>query len=334
MEMSKSKREITYSQAINEASREEMRRDERVIIMGEDVGVYGGIFGATRNLLKEFGSERVRDTPISEEGFVGAAIGLALLGFKPVVEVMYVDFTTLCANQIINHAAKIRFMSGGRVKLPLVIRTQQSYGPGRYVGPQHSQDLISIYMHIPGLKVIAPSTPYDAKGLLKSSIRYEESPIFFVEHALLYRTSGYVPEDEYYTPIGKADIKREGYDITLVSYSYMTRISMLAAEELAEKGISAEVIDLRTLTPLDEKTIFRSVERTGRMIVVEGGARTCGVGAEVIARVAERDIDILKSPPIRVSLPDIPMPFSPLLVDQLVPSKERVAEVVMKVIRG
>lgn len=328
--MSNSERKITYSQAINEALREEMRRNEKVIIMGEDVGVYGNIFGATKNLLEEFGPERVRDTPISEEGFVGAAVGLALLGYKPVVEIMYIDFTLLCANQIVNHAAKIRFMSGGQVKLPIVIRTQQSYGPGRYVGPQHSQDLTTWYMHIPGLKVVAPATPYDVKGLLKTAIRYEECPVFFIEHALLYRMSGPVPEDEYYIPIGKADIKREGSDITIISYSYMTHVSLSAAEELAKDGLDVEVVDLRTLNPLDKETIFRSVEKTGKVIIVEGDVKTCGIGAEIIAILAEEKFDFLKLPPIRISIPDVPMPFSPPLVNQLVPSKEKVIETVKK----
>ncbi|MFP3264149.1 MAG: alpha-ketoacid dehydrogenase subunit beta [Nitrososphaeria archaeon] len=326
-------REITYAEALNEALRIEMSRNERVIVLGEDVGVFGGIFGVTKGLLEEFGPDRVVSTPISEDGFTGAALGLSLAGYKPVVEIMYMDFILLALNQIINHAAKVRFISGGKLEAPMVIRVMMNYGP-RYTGPQHTQDFAAFLAHIPGLKVVAPATPYDAKGLLESAIRYERDPVIFLEHSVLYRTRGPVPEEEYFIPIGTSDVKVNGEDVTIVGYSYATWLAMSAAKRLKEEGISAEVLDLRTLYPLDRKAIITSVEKTGRLVVVAGDVRSYGVGAEIVSTVAEEALHSLKVPPVRIAVPDLPVPFSPPLVDHVVPTEDMIVSAVKNIVKN
>lgn len=310
-------REITMAQALNEALREEMRRDPKVFIMGEDIGDYGGVFKVTWNLLKEFGRDRVRDTPISEAGFLGAGVGSALTGMKPIIEIMWIDFTAVAMDQIVNQAAKMRYMSGGQTKVPLVIRTQG--GGGRGNGAQHSQSLETLFAHIPGLKVVIPSTPYDAKGLLKSAIREESCPILFVENKMMYNKKGEVPEDEYLIPIGKADVKREGKDITLVSVSRMVDYCLQAAGDLEKEGISAEVIDLRTLNPLDTETIVESVKKTMHAVVVHEATRSFGWGAEVAAVIQERAFDYLDAPIARVCTEDVPIPFNLRLEKEALP---------------
>ncbi|MBC7189325.1 alpha-ketoacid dehydrogenase subunit beta, partial [Candidatus Aerophobetes bacterium] len=254
-------REITYREAIREALREEMRRDENVFLIGEDIAEFGGSYKVTLGLVEEFGKERVRNTPISESAIIGAAVGAAILGMRPVAEIMYIDFTTLAMDQIVNQAAKIKYMTGGQVKVPLVIRTQG--GGGRSAAAHHSQSLEAWFFHVPGLKVVMPSTPYDAKGLLKAAIR-DDNPVIYIEHKLLYAEKGFVPEEDYIIPLGKAEVKREGSDISIVATSLMVKKALLAAEELDRERISCEVIDPRTLYPLDKDTIFSSVKKTGR----------------------------------------------------------------------
>jgi len=271
-------RELSYAEALNEALREEMRRDDRVIVFGEDVGVLGGVYRVTKGLLEEFGPERVLDTPISEAAIAGTAIGAALMGLRPVAEIMYVDFLTLATDMIITHAAKARFMSGGQVKLPLVIRTQ--YSLGRAHGCQHSQFLAACFLQSPGIKVVLPGTPRDAKGLLKSAIR-DDDPVLFIESGVLYRLRGPVPEDEYLIPLGRCDVKREGDDVTIVAVARTVVEALKAADRLAEEGVSVEVIDLMTIQPMDYDTIVKSVMKTNRLVIADGSVKTCGISAEV-----------------------------------------------------
>ncbi|MCD6243146.1 alpha-ketoacid dehydrogenase subunit beta [Candidatus Bathyarchaeota archaeon] len=324
-------REITFVEALNEALKEEMRRDESVIVMGEDVRYgysgRGGVFMVTADLAKKFGSERVLDTPISEDGFVGAAVGAAISGLRPVVEVMYADFLMCCMNQIVNNATKLRYSTGGQLKVPLVIRTM--IGQGRGVGSDHSQAPISWFVNIPGLKVVVPSTPYDAKGLLKSSIR-DDSPVIFFEHFLLYKTKGEVPEEEYTIPLGKADVKKEGRDLTIVAISNMVPVALSVAEKLERDGVSVEVIDPRTLIPLDKEIIIESVKKTNRLITVESSVKTCGVGAEIVSMIVEEVFDYLDAPPIRIAAPPIPAPVSPTLEKAVIPTEDDVIEAVRK----
>jgi len=322
-------REITYRQALNEALAEEMERDPTVFIMGEDVAIYGGAYGVTRGLYERFGEERVRDTAISEAAIVGAGLGAAITGMRPVTEIMYVDFMGLCMDQLNNQVAKIRYMFGGKTKVPLVIRTQG--GAGRTLGAHHSQSLESWFIHIPGIKVVMPSVPYDAKGLLKSSIR-EDNPVLFIEHKMLYNTKGEVPEGEYTLPIGVADVKREGEDVTVVAYSRMMLFALEAAEELEQEGISIEVIDPRTLLPLDIDTIVNSVKKTNRAIIVEEDCRTGGTGAEIGMQIVENAFDYLDAPVVRVAGADVPMPKSPVLEELAIPSKERIIEAVKELV--
>ena len=307
---------ITYAQALNEALREEMRADERVFIMGEDVGLHGGIFRVTKDLMAEFGHERVRDTPISESGFVGLAIGAAMAGMRPVVELLFMDFALVAADQLVNQAAKLRYMSGGLVSVPVVIRTQQ--GGGRGNGAQHSQSFESWLAQVPGLKIVAPATPADAKGLLKSAI-HEGNPVVFIEHKLLYNTKGEVPDDQPPIPIGKAEIKRWGRDLTIVSYSRSLLHALEAAEILAGKGIEAEVVDLRTISPLDIDTVCQSVQDTGRLLVVHESHATCGLGAEIIAQVYERIPQALLSPARRLGAKHVPIPVAEVLENAVLP---------------
>jgi len=322
-------RRIRYVDALNEALREEMHRDERVFLMGEDIALYGGAYQVTRGLYKEFGLDRVRDTPISEAAIAGAAAGAAMTGLRPVAEIMYIDFSTIAMDQIVNIAAKNRYMFGGKSKVPVVYRTQG--GAGRGIAAHHSQSLEAWYMHVPGIFVVMPSTPFDAKGLLKTCIR-DDNPVMFIEHKMLYGTVGEVPEQEYTVPLGVADIKREGTDVTIVAYSRMVLFALEAAEELAEEGISVEVIDPRTLKPLDIDTIISSVKKTNRAVVVYEGYRTCGVGAEIATLIMEKAFDYLDAPVVRVAGEDVPIPMSPVLEEAAIPSKEKIVEAVKKVI--
>ena len=292
---------ITYREAISQALREEMHRDERVFIMGEEVGKWGGTYAVTRGFLDEFGEKRVKDTPIAESVIAGAATGAAMNGLRPVAEIMTINFAFLALDQIVNHAAKLHYMFNGQIRVPLVIRTVG--GGGRQLGATHSQTPDVIFAHFPGLKVVAPGTPADAKGLLKSAIR-DDDPVFFIEHATLYSVRGDVPEDEdYLVPIGVSDIKRAGKDVTLVSYSKMIQTTLEAADKLAEEGIEAEVIDLRSLRPLDTQPIIESVKKTNRLVVVEEGWRSFGIGAEISSTVAELAFDHLDAPIRRVARP-------------------------------
>jgi pyruvate/2-oxoglutarate/acetoin dehydrogenase E1 component len=318
-------REIYYWQAVNEALAEEMQRDPAVFIMGEDVGVYGGAYAVTRGLLEKFGPERVRDTAISEAAIVGAGLGAAVTGMRPVVEIMYVDFMGIAMDQLNNQVAKIRYMFGGKVRVPLVIRTEG--GAGRTLGAHHSQSLEAWFTHIPGIKVVMPSTPYDAKGLLKAAVR-EDNPVVFIEHKMLYNTKGRVPEEEYLLPIGKADVKREGTDVTVVAYSRMALLAVDAARELADEGISVEVVDPRTLAPLDIDTIAGSVRKTHRAVIVHEACRTGGFGAEIGMRIMETAFDSLDAPIVRVCGADVPMPKAPNLEKLAIPSKEAIMDAV------
>ena len=316
---------LTYAQALNEALREEMRADARVFVMGEDIGLHGGVFRVTANLLAEFGPDRVRDTPISESGFVGLGIGAALAGMRPVVELLFMDFALVAADQIVNQAAKLRYMAGGTVSVPIVIRAQQ--GGGRGNGAQHSQSFESWLAQVPGLIIVAPSTPADAKGLLKSSIR-AGNPVVFIEHKLLYNTKGEVPEGEYTLPIGKAEVKRPGRDITIVSYSRTLLLALEAAEQLSQQGIEAEVIDLRTIEPLDMDTVLESVRGTTRLLVVHESHTNCGLGAEIIARLYEQAPDVLTVPARRLGAKHVPIPVAESLENAVLPQAADIVAVV------
>jgi pyruvate/2-oxoglutarate/acetoin dehydrogenase E1 component len=316
-------------EALREALAEEMRRDPAVIMIGEDVGVLGGVYKVTDGLLKEFGSERVRDTPISEEGFVGAAIGAAITGLRPIVEIMYADFLANCMSQVVNFAAKMHYSSGGQVTVPLVIRTMVGHGRGH--GGDHSQVPIPWFMNVPGLRLVVPSTPRDAKGLLKTAIR-GDSPVLFFEPHLLYRTKGPVPEEDYALPFGRADIKRMGSDATVVAVSAMVPRAVEAHERLKNEGISVDVVDPMTLNPLDIDTIVESVKRTNRLVTVEYSPKTGGIGAEIAALVIEKAFDYLDAPILRVAAPDVPVPVSPPLEKMTVPSVEAIVEAVKGIV--
>jgi pyruvate/2-oxoglutarate/acetoin dehydrogenase E1 component len=316
---------ITYAQALNDALREEMRADPRVFLMGEDIGHHGGIFRVTKDLIDEFGAERVRDTPISESSFVGLGIGAAMAGMRPVVELLFMDFALVAADQIVNQAAKLRYMSGGTVSVPIVIRAQQ--GGGRGNGAQHSQSFESWFAQVPGLIAVAPSTPADAKGLLKSSIR-AGNPVIFIEHKLLYNTKGEVSESDAVIPIGKAEIKRDGRDITIVSYSRTLLFALEAAETLSQKGIEAEVIDLRTIEPLDMGTILESIRGTGRLLIVHESHNNCGLGAEIIARVWEQAPDRLITPARRLGAKHVPIPVAEPLENIVLPQPRDIVQAV------
>ncbi|RME86376.1 MAG: alpha-ketoacid dehydrogenase subunit beta [Caldilineae bacterium] len=321
-------RELSYRDALNEALHEEMARDPCVCILGEDVGRYGGVLQITRGLYEKYGEKRVRDTPISEAGFVGIAVGAAMTGLRPVAEIMYIDFSTLAMDQIVNQAAKARYMFGGKARVPLVIRTQG--GGGRGNAAQHSQSLEMWYVHTPGLIVIQPSTPYDAKGLLKSAIR-NDNPVIFIEHKLLYNTTGPVPEEPYLIPIGVADVKREGSDVTIVATSRMALLALEAAEQLAAKGIQAEVIDPRTLKPLDLSCIIQSVQKTGRLVVVNEAPLTGGFTAEVTARVQRQAFDWLDAPIMQVAGADVPLPYNGRLEMAAIPQVRDIVDAALSV---
>ena len=323
-------RKTTYIQAINEALREEMRHDERVFLIGEDIGHYGGLFRVTRKLMDEFGPQRVIDTPISEQGFMGMAIGAAMVGQRPVVELMYMDFFMVCADQIFNQAAKMHYMTGGLVNVPLVIRGQ--HGGGKGYGSQHSQCVESTFAQFPGIKVVVPATPYDAKGLLVSAIR-DDNPVLFLEHKMLYFTRGDIPDlgDSYAVPIGKADVKRPGSDLTLVTFSYTVLQALEAAEELAEEhGIDVEVVDLRSIVPLDTETVFESVQKTGRMLAVHESQSNCGIGAELVARIYEEAPHLLKAPARRLGMAPVSVPVSKVLEDEILPWKKNIKATIIE----
>ncbi len=321
--------ELTYADALREALREEMLRDPRVVLMGEEIGVFEGVYKVTRGLLKEFGPERVRDTPISEAAIAGAAVGAALGGLKPVAEIMYMDFLTICLDQIATNASKMHFMSGGKLKVPFVLRTQ--YSLGRVHGAQHSQFFPSIFFQVPGLKVVLPSTPHDAKGLLKAAIR-EDNPVVFIESGMLYRTKGPVPDGEYLVPLGQCDVKKTGSDITIVAVSRTVTEALAAAVKLEEQGITAEVIDPRTIQPLDLATILESVKKTGRLIIASDDVKCGGIGSEIAAQVVEEAFDSLDAPVLRVASPDMPIPFSPTLEQAYMPNAQKIIEAAKKLI--
>jgi acetoin:2,6-dichlorophenolindophenol oxidoreductase subunit beta len=325
-------RVMTYAEALNEALREEMRRDATVFVMGEDVAVWGGggVFGVTKGLVEEFGSERVRDTPISEEAIAAVAVGAAATGSRPVAEIMYVDFIGLAMEPIVNQAAKLRYMFGGKAKVPLVIRAQE--GAGRGNAAQHSQSLEAWFCHIPGLKVITPSTPADAKGLLKTAIR-DDNPVIFLEHKVLYFTKGEVPPGEHLVPLGVADVKRVGSHVTVVGIHTMVGKALQAAEQLAQEGIELEVIDPRSLVPLDEETIVESVKKTGHLIVTHEAYTRGGYGAEIISRVVDTAFDYLDAPPLRVCARDVPVPYSAALEWAALPQVEDLVAVARALVR-
>jgi pyruvate/2-oxoglutarate/acetoin dehydrogenase E1 component len=319
----KADRVITFGQAINEALAEEMRRDPKVFILGEDVAEAGTPFKVLSGLVKEFGKERVIDSPISEAAITGLCVGAAMTGLRPVVDIMFGDFITLTMDQMVNQAAKIHYMSGGKLNVPMVMRT--TLGATRRSAAQHSQSLHAWFSHIPGLKVAMPSTPYDAKGLLKTAIR-DDNPVVFFEDKLMYQLKGPVPEDEYTIPFGVADVKRGGKDITIVATSSMVQVAMSAAEILDQAGISAEVVDVRTTAPLDKQTIVESAKKTTRAIVVDEGYERYGVTAEIASVIADGAFYYLDAPVKRMGAMDVPVPFSPVLEDQTVPTPETVAE--------
>jgi len=328
-------RTLTFREALNEAMRLEMRRDPTVILMGEDVAggarthleekgeeAWGGDLGVTRGLAREFGRNRVLDTPISESSFIGAAVGAASTGLRPIAELMFVDFFGVCMDQIFNQGGKIRYMFGGKAKVPMVIRTL--YGAGFRAAAQHSAVLYSVFVHMPGLKVVVPSTPYNAKGLLAASIR-DDDPVIFFEHLVLLDSSGPVPEGEYLVPLGKAEVAREGKDATVVAIGRMRSLAMEAAEQLAGDGIQVEVVDPQTLSPLDEETIMQSVKKTHRLVVVDEDNPRCSVANDIIALAAHHAFGYLDSPPVAVTAPHTPVPFSPVLEDAYIPSTEKIA---------
>lgn len=307
-----------------------MNRDKTVFLLGEDIGRYwGGAFGVTKGLAEEFGDERVRDTPISESAIIGVGVGAAITGMRPVAEIMFGDLSALAMDQICNQAAKIRYMFGGQAKVPLVIRTP--FGAGVNIASHHSQSLEAWFMHTSGLYVAVPSTPYDAKGLLKTAIR-GDNPVFFVEHKLLYPVKGMIPEEDYTVPFGRADVKREGADVTIFATLYMVHKALAAAEKLSEEGISAEVVDPRTLSPLDKSTLVKSVKKTGRIVIVTEDCKTAGVSAEIAAVVAEEALDYLDAPIKRVAEPDTPIPFSPSLEQFVIPDEKSIMKAVKETI--
>ncbi len=320
-------REMLFREAIGLATAEEMRRDDTVFVMGEDVGASGGIFKCCEGLFEEFGGERVIDTPIAEAGYIGLGVGAAMTGMRPLAELMFGDFSLLTMDQIVNQAAKIRYMSGGQCKVPLTIRL--SMGAGRSSAAQHSQSLHSLFAHIPGLKVAIPSTPRDAKGLLKTAIR-DDNPVLFFEDKMMYNDSGAVPEeDDFLIPFGQAEIKRPGEDLTIVATSSMVIAALEAAEQLAAQGLEAEVIDPRTLVPLDKETLLASVRKTGYALVVDEGVERYGASAELAAILNSEAFDYLDAPVLRIGAAAVPIPFSPPLELPTIPNVEQIVETVL-----
>jgi pyruvate/2-oxoglutarate/acetoin dehydrogenase E1 component len=326
-----SERSLTYAQALNEALREEMGRDPSLVLLGEDIGKYGGIFTVSRGLFEEFGPERVIDTPISEGAIVGAALGLALTGYRSVVEIMFVDFILVAGDQLFNHVGKARYVSGGQREVPMVVRTQQGSGGGK--AAQHSQCLEAFFCHVPGWIVVAPSNAADAKGLLKGAIR-NGNPVAFLEHKALYFQKATVPPGDVVLPIGKAKVLRQGRDVTLIAYSKAVELAVAAADELAKDDIQAEVIDLRTLKPLDLETIATSVAKTSRIVLVHEAHRFCGYGAELAATIQEKAFHDLDAPVLRVAALDVPIPFSRSLERAVLPQVENVIAAVHASLRG
>ncbi len=328
---------LSYREALNEALREEMRRDPAVVLMGEDISgapdsddpehfdSWGGPLGVTKGLIHDFGRERVRDTPITESAFIGAGVGAAATGLRPVVELMFIGFMGVCLDQITNQAAKMRYMFGGKVKIPLVIRTM--IGAGLRAAAQHSDSMYSVFVHFPGLKVVAPSTPADAKGLITAAIR-DDDPVIFCEHKVLYDTKGPVPEGDHVVPLGKADVKREGSDVTIVAISRMVHFALLAADELENAGISAEIVDPRTLVPLDQDTTLNSIRKTGRLVVVDEDNPRCSMATDIATLAATQAIEYLCAPVKLVTPPHTPVPFSPDLEDTYIPSPGRIVNAV------
>lgn len=317
-------REITYLEAVREAMTQEMERDPRVFMIGEDIGEYGGAFQVTYGMLEKFGPERILDTPITELALTGAATGAALIGMRPIAEIMFMDFTTLASEQLVNQAAKLRFMFGGNATVPLVLRTPAGSGTG--AAEHHSQSFENWFVHVPGLKVVMPTTPYDAKGLLIASIR-DDNPVVFIEHKLLYKTKGDVPEDPYEIPLGKADIKREGKDLTIIATSIMVQRSLQAAEELAKDGIDVEIVDPRTLRPLDTETIVNSVKKTGKVLIVHEAVKTGGFGGELASVIAESEaFGYLDAPILRLAGREVPIPYNRNLELKAVPQVEDIIE--------
>ncbi len=315
-------REITYREAVREAMCEEMRRDENVYFMGEDIGVYCGAFGVSKGMIQEFGEERVRETPISETAFVGAGVGSAITGMRPIVELMFSDFMAVCYDQIINQAAKMHFMFAGKVNVPMVIRTAAGGGTG--AAAQHSQSLEQMYCNVPGLKVVIPSTPYDAKGLLKSAIR-DNNTVIFLEQKKLYKEKGPVPEEDYVIPLGVASLAREGTDVSVITYGRMVQMSLQVAEKLAAEGISVEVLDLRTLSPLDRDAVIRTARKTRRVVVVHESVQFAGFGGEIVSTIADSDAFYYLDAPIkRVGGLYCPVPFNPQLEASAFPTPERI----------
>lgn len=324
-------REISYSEAIKEAITEEMERDPNVFMMGEDIGVYGGAFQVSKGLIEKFGKERIRNTPISEAGFVGTAIGAASLGMRPIVEIQFMDFCTLIMDQLLNHATKFHYIYCGQINVPIVIRTPG--GGGRGYGATHSQSLESLFLNIPGLKIAVPSTPSDAKGLLKTSVR-DNNPVLFVENKLLYGIRGHVPEEEFLIPFGEALKRKDGPDATIITYSRMVKEALQAVELLAEDEILVDLIDLRTLVPLDMETIGESVKKTGRVLIVEEGIKTGGVGAEIGMRITEELFAYLNAPVKRIAAKDIPIPCSPILENATLPTSDDIYAGVIELIEN
>jgi len=321
--------EMMYRQALNQALREEMQRDDSVFVIGEDVGEYEGAYRVTEKLLAEFGEKRILDTPISEEVIVGVGIGAAMLGLRPVVELMTINFSLLAMDQIINHAAKIHYMSNGQFSVPMVIRAPE--GSGMQLGAQHSQHFESYFVHVPGLKVVAPGTPYDAKGLLKSAIR-DDNPVIFIEGQLLYSRRGEVPDADYTVPIGVADVKRQGTDVTICCWLHTVGMSLAAAESVARDGISAEVVDLRTLRPMDADALTASVKKTHRAVIVEEAWPQSGVGAQIADDLQRLAFDYLDGPILRVTQEDVPMPYSRELELSALPNQEKIVTAVKQVL--
>lgn len=324
--------EITYAEAIRSALWEEMKQDERVFIIGEDIGVYGGAFGVTTGMLQEFGEKRIIETPISEPSIIGAAIGAALLGMRPVAEIMFMDFILLTLDQIGNQAAKMHYMFGGKATVPLVIRMPSGSGTG--AAAQHSQSLETLLMHLPGLKVVTPSTPYDVKGLLKTAI-HDPNPVCFVEHKLLYKMKGEVPEEDYQIPFGVADVKRTGKDLTIVTNGVMVHKSLAVAKRLEAEGIDVEIIDPRTMVPLDTETIINSVMKTGKLLVVHEACETAGWAGEIMAIVSSsRAFDYLDAPMRRLTGKNVPIPYNRVLEAAAVPQEEDIEREIRSIVRG
>jgi pyruvate dehydrogenase E1 component beta subunit len=321
--------ELMYREALNRALFEEMERDPLVFVMGETIGERGGSYKVTEGLLKRFGPRRVLDTPIAEASFTGMAVGAALVGCRPVVEILFIDFAMLVMDQIVNQAAKYHFISGGQGRVPMVLRTQGGAGNG--LAAQHSQSLEALFYHVPGLKVVMPATPVDACGLLKAAIR-DDDPVIFIEHKLLYMTKGEVPGGEFLVPLGKADIKKPGRDITLITYSRMTLTCLEAAAALEKEGISVEVVDLRSLVPLDKETILESARRTGRVVVVHEAARRGGVGGDIAAMIMEEAYDDLDGPVVRIAGRNTPIPYNLNIEKVCIPSVEDVIAGVLKLV--